>query len=107
MSIYASTLIYDHEYTGEPGSSPLAYRGSHLWPDAADRGGNFGLAEIPGYVTRGGRVLDDSGHRVWPWLRVSLIGVADDENRDSVLLDADQVRQLRDMLTDWLDRVET
>jgi hypothetical protein len=105
VSIWSTTLNYDNDWPKDP-PSPIVYRGSHLWPDDQDRGGHFSLAEIPGYVTHHGRALDEDGEQVWPWLRVSLIGAAEDEDYDTVLLDIGQVRQLRDELIRWLDRAE-
>lgn len=101
MSIYCTSLSFDDTWPDEE-PAPLLYRRSHVLPSLDDpRGGVFDLAYIPGFITRGGR---DDGPKddedVWPFLRVSLRGAADEP--DTIVLDVNQVRELRDELNGWL-----
>ena len=106
MSVYCSFGIFASEDEWEDHPAPLIYRRSHVIPSKDDaRGGSFELASIPAFLTRDG--YDDAkvdGHGCWPYLRVSL--QAADPDEDTVVLDAEQVRVLRDELTCWLDRVD-
>lgn len=80
------------------GSCPIEYQGSHILPSNRDnRKGDFGIAAIPGHITRNGRtrLKDDDWY---PWLRVHL-------EQETVILTAKQVEQFRDALNDWLERV--
>lgn len=102
MSIYCTRLILDDTW-GEH-QSPLVYRRSHVLPHPSDkRGGSLETAHIPGFITRDGRDDQPEDERVWPFMRVSLTGEGGEP--DTVVLDADQVRALRDDLDEWLRRV--
>jgi hypothetical protein len=103
MSVYASFGIFDGEEENHP--APLIYRQSHIIPSPDDpRGGSFELGAIPAFLTRSG--YDDGADEDawWPYLRVSLLAGEPDE--DTIVLDAEQVRALRDELTDWLERID-
>lgn len=83
------------------GASPVIYEGSHVLPSKrSKRGGTISLGAIPSCITRDGRDDAPEGNW-WPWLRLSVDGVG--EETDTVLLTADQVEQLRNALTCWLD----
>lgn len=89
-------------------AGPIFYQGSHILPAATDlRAGWFSLAEIPGFITRDGRddnaPEDDDG--AWPWLRVSIREDGAEDVQD-VLLDREQVTELRDYLSDWIGRTD-
>lgn len=105
MSVYCSFGGYYGDQFGD-GQAPLVYRRSHVIPNPDDaRGGHFDLGYIPGFIRRDG--YDDTMEGIediWPYLRVSLNGGEDEP--DTVVLDVDQVAQLRDNLTWWLDRVK-
>lgn len=105
VSIYCSFGGFsDDQFWDGPG--PFIYRRSHVIPNPDDpRGGYFDLGYIPGFIRRHGRDDDVGGiEDIWPYLRVSLTGGGDEP--DTVVLDVDQVAQLRDDLTWWLDRVK-
>lgn len=109
MSVYCTFGVFDAD--GEDHPPPLIYQRSHVIPSATDpRGGYLDLASIPAFLTRNGDGYDDSkedGIGCWPYLRVSLKGPVDaGAYDDTVVLDADQVRALRDELNDWLERVD-
>lgn len=110
MSIYASYLDFD----GDDQPAPIIYRGSHILPSDTDpRGGLLMLGLIPSHINHGGDDgPDDDAPR--PWLRLSvaarivtdldarpweLVGTA--PRMQDVVLDATQVRELRDALTAW------
>lgn len=115
MSIYASFLTFD----GDEPPAPIVYRGSHILPsDEDDRGGLLMLALIPSFISRTG---DDGpeDEAPLPWLRLSvaarivtrqdvqpgeMVGTAPD--MQDVLLDASQVREVRDALTGWFHAPE-
>lgn len=104
MSIYASAVVLADE------TAPLLYQGSHVMPSADDprgnewqSGGDFELAEIPGYVEHDGRTLCPDpmacdGTCVYPWLRASIGG-------QSVVLTVEQVRAIHEYTGRWLARV--
>lgn len=89
-------------------AGPIAYRRSHILPsDDDERAGCFDLAEIPGFISRGDRILCDEAtcdkpatdccDQVWPWLRASV-------NSETVILDRAQVLRAYHYLGDWLMR---
>ena len=105
MSIYATALVLASGLRSD-GPAPIQYQGSHVLPeDSLPRLGGVLLCEIPGFVEREGRPArsPENGTQVWPWLRLS---AQSDEQTPPVivLLDQSQVRQIRDYLTEWLER---
>ncbi len=117
MSIYASTLSFDDEFPEEGNTAPILYRGSHVYPDPEDRGGEMDFGVIPGHIAEGGGY--DEEHEHWatachrPFLRVGFRDPFGNEYPDkhatpssgTVVLDAKQVEELRDYLNDFLARV--
>lgn len=115
MSIYATMLTFDDDEL----PPPIIYRGSHILPaDDDQRGGLLMLALVPSFISRSG---DDGpeDEAPLPWLRLSvaerivtredaqpgeLVGTA--PGMQDVLLDASQVRQVRDALTGWFHAPE-
>lgn len=124
MSIYASAWGVDADEHAERcrrrrgksctcGAGPVAYHASHLLPDAdSPRAGSVDVAEIPGWIDRPGKpALDpeETGERVWPWLRWWIAGGPTDlpPGHGVVLLDRDQVVDLHEYLGRWLERSGT
>ena len=119
MSIYCTLLMLDRMHKDdcsywvetEPGvfgvsgkpcncgtpRSPLIYQGSHVLPSNSDqREGYVEIAGIPNHVTRDGR--DDAPEgSLKDWLRLAV-------NREQVVLTRPLVTEVRDTLTEWLDR---
>ena len=96
MSIYCSFGCLDGD-----SKRPIIYQGSNILPHGrSKRGGSVDLAFIPDHISRGTRKRDDA--MCWPWLRV---GVAkwDNDAGETVVLDYNQVIELRDSLTWWLE----
>lgn len=87
---------------GQP-KSPLLYQGSHVLPSNDDeRGGWLDVAGIPDYITRDGR--DDAhGTGLKDWLRLIM---GDQDGKATLVLTRQQVQELRDVLTLWLEREE-
>jgi len=85
---------------------PLAYHGSHIMPTVdGERGGDFGMCEIPGFVRRDiPDDVDEDSYPPHPFLRVCLVPVED--AGPFVVLDRAQVKGLHEYLTDWLARTE-
>jgi hypothetical protein len=82
------------------GSSPIQFQHSGVLPSDNDkRGGIFGIAAIPDHITRDGRDDRPEKGKWHPWLRVSMFEV-----EDSIILTRKQVEELRDALSDWLNR---
>lgn len=81
MSVYATT----HQV-----EDPIIYDGSHIMPDQdSPRGGAVDVATVPYYLD--------------PPMRVVRLSVSENTGpHATVLLDVDQVRELRDALTAWL-----
>ena len=110
MSIFATFLHFDDD----EGPAPIVYRGSHILPsDADERGGLVMLALIPSFINRTG---DDGpeDEAPLPWLRLSVAArIVTEEDAQpgemvgtapamqDVILDASQVRRMRDALTAW------
>lgn len=98
-AFYVETSPSVYDFSGEPcdcgtPSAPLIYQGSSVLPLLDDeRGGLFELAEIPSFIGQEG-VLKD-------FLRVD---VQEDGPAQTVLLDRSQVEELRDYLSQWLER---
>lgn len=99
---------------GLPGS-PYVYEGSHVLPSATDRkGGSLDLAMVPAHITRDGR--DDGAEGPKDWLRLSLTNQASTEQYEgkpyvpagasTIVLNRRHAEELRDALTDWLEREE-
>jgi hypothetical protein len=107
MSIYATAWMLANEPAGAR-PAPIEYRGSHVLPeDDSPRRGRLLLCEIPGFIERDGRPArcSDDGTQVWPWLRLSV--QSDEQEPDIVVvLDRNQVEEIRDYLTGWLERAE-
>ena len=97
MSIYQSYLTFDGD---EDTKRPIRYEGSHVLPHSkSKRAGELGIAAIPSHITRNGK--DDAPEGRWhPWLRVHIQAVGD----NTVVLTKDQVEELRDALTKWLEQ---
>lgn len=136
MSIYATVIAFDalHE-PGCPGENqrrtrkgvllsgecrcgkdaPLVYQGSHILPSDDDpRDGTLLLCQIPGFISRGDRVLcgdDDKCGKpgnvccdvVWPWLRLT---AATSQADVALVLDRSQVAVIHEYLGEWLRHVE-
>jgi hypothetical protein len=91
--------------------APLIYQGSHVTPTADDpRGGEFDLATIPPHIPpKGENYLED---REWEYqhgfLRVGMFEdpstYGHDMHTPTILLDREQVTELRNHLTRWLKR---
>lgn len=98
MSIYATRLdIPDDEDTG----TVIAYRGSHLQPNPADRPANTSVdtAHIPGFCVTG----HPDQHDPWPvgeWLRLAVDGHG---GHATVLIDETAARSLAADLVAWAD----
>lgn len=104
VSVWGTFVEVDED---SPVGAPRVYRGSHVIPEPGHEAGGFvDAASIAGWIRRGGddAVEDDDG--VWPWLRLTVRGEPTWRNdyRDTVVLDAEQVRWLRDQLSVWLAR---
>lgn len=92
--------------------APIVYQGSHILPSDEDRrGGAVDLAAVPAHISREGR---ESGPH--DWMRLSVYCEQSDTQyqgkplsgagRAVVVLDRDQVKALRDTMTEWLEREE-
>jgi hypothetical protein len=111
VSIYATALAFD----GDDLPAPIVYQRSHvLLSDGDARDGSLLLCQIPGFVSRGDRVLCGDGDqcpkpdtvccdRVWPYLRLSLHGPGGDA---TVVLDRAQVREIHAYLGRWLEQAD-
>jgi hypothetical protein len=111
VSIYCSFGVFAAKEECGDYPPPLVYQRSHVLPAATDpRGGSLDLASIPAFITRDGDGYDETkedGIGCWPYLRVSLRGPDEaGPYDDTIVLDAEQVRALRDELTGWLERVD-
>ncbi|MGW4662795.1 hypothetical protein [Streptosporangium sandarakinum] len=98
MSIYATWLALNDDT-----QPPLVYQGSHINPAPDDRrGGSMTFCAIPNHCHPSVRGTDaDDGPSVdYARLRVTEDG---DEASAIVVLDRDQIAELRDTLTRWLD----
>lgn len=100
---------------------PIAYRGSHVYPDPSPEardGAVFDLGVIPGHIADGGGYDEAHEHSQIachrPFLRVSFCDpfgghYPDDDDaapsNGTIILDATQVEELRDDLTDFLSRI--
>jgi hypothetical protein len=82
------------------GSTPIRYRGSHIFPsDSDERAGGLDLGAIPRHLTRNGR--DNGPECGWhKWLRVSM---HDGDNHGAAVLTLKQVEKLRDALNAWIE----
>lgn len=112
----AGRFRYDGKRRCTCNAGPFVYRASHLLPsDKSARGGSFSLCEIPGFISRGDRVLCENEEtcpqpqccdRVWPHLRVWVIdGLAGSSERGAVVLvDRAQVAEVHAYLGRWLER---
>lgn len=106
ISIWCSDLHIGMIGVDDPDDpGPYLYHGSHIFPSSdGERGGMVDTAHIPGFLTATGYDPDGEDGPIPPWLRLSLNPAQDGE--DTVVLDADQVRRLRDHLTWWLQAVQ-
>lgn len=97
------TFWVDGRHPCTCGVGPIAYQHSGILPSDSDqRGGCFSLAYIPGHIEGAGRPpLSEDMLPCWPWLRVSIWGVANDD--PTVLLTREQVESVRDSLNWWLE----
>lgn len=104
MSIYCSFSLFEKD-PEPPYSQPYGYLKSHVLPSPTDdRAGYFDLGYIPSFIRRGGEDDFENEDEVWGYLRVSLRG--SDAEPDTIVLDHNQVRLLRDDLNTWLNRVD-
>jgi len=95
---------------GETENPPYVYEASHIIPDKnTERGGDFQVASVPNHVKTGRLDLDETNenlekHRV-DFLRIDTGEKLPDGsiNWATIMLDYDQVKELRDTLTTWLD----
>ena len=77
--------------------------------DSTARGGNFQIASVPNHVKTGRLGLDETDENLQnnkvDFLRVDISEKVSDETLESatVMLDYDQVKELRDTLTTWLE----
>ena len=98
MSVYQT--IFD---LGLPGSDekPFVYHGSHIVPNRRnrERGGSIGLGGIRVFVTRNGDDSKLDSHDWLPYLRVSV-------GNQTVMLEKEQVAELRDRLNGWLENTQ-
>lgn len=110
------------EHSGKPCTCglprcPIVYEGSHVLPSDADRrGGGVDIASIPDFIERDGRD-DAQGAGLKDWLRLS-VSASPSTTRDrgkpyvrgghvTVVLTRQQVQEVRDTLTSWLEREPT
>lgn len=96
---------------GDDRRAPIVYQGSHVTPDQVKdrRGGSFGLSTIPPHISPRGISHDEEEETRWDVLRVDVVAPAEPSTTPGMqistqLLDRDQVVELRDFLTSWLDR---
>lgn len=98
MSIWATTFELSDNWEDDlfpADQAPIRYVHSGNRPDPEDRAGSVDLATLPG------RIIEEVGA---PYLR---LGVAEHRYEGhTVVLDTDQVIELRDELTRWLEAVE-
>ena len=86
-------------------STPILYRGSHIFPSQRDpRGGEIGISSIPGFITRNGKDDAEDIGDVHPFLRVHLTPASPDT--DTLILTKSQVMAFRDALTSWIQRAK-
>lgn len=96
----------------QPLLAPIVYQGSHVLPSNEDRrGGHVDLAAIPDFIERPGR--EQGPH---DWMRLSVYCEQSDTEyqgkplseagRAVVVLDREQIKALRDTMTEWLQREE-
>ena len=111
MSIYATWLDFGFDENWEDGDEtapPWLYSGSHVLPEQNDaRGGQVEVGVIPNHVCayRAGEENPELDERVLAAHKCGFVrlGVGGDGPFQTVVLDAAHVRELRDMLTTWLD----
>lgn len=104
MSIYCTTLDFSDEFPDDDDyiGPPYVYQGSHIEP-ATDhpRDGRLDIGAIPDHI---GPCWDQ-------FLRLGVAETADAMDNEpgaaTVLLDRQQVTELRDYLTAWLEREPT
>lgn len=96
---------------GDEHGEPWVYEGSHILPQETDlRGGWLEVGCIPNHIEREGVPGGKEGERK-DWLR---IGCGESEMQQqprepgcaTVILHRDQVRELRDTLSHWLEDEE-
>ncbi|MGH3499760.1 MAG: hypothetical protein ACRDQA_02485 [Nocardioidaceae bacterium] len=126
MSIYSTILSLDGDHTPEctvyrstipgildfvPGAEcscgrpnrPYAYRGSHRYPDTAERAGGFDVASISSWSVPGHS--DDMDGPPAPWLRLAA-AESPYSGGSVVMLSRAQVAELHDVLSEWLTDTE-
>lgn len=90
--------------------APILYQGSHVTPTIEDpRGGSIDLATIPPHISPRGIAHDEEQATRWDFLRFGFVLPAEKSTVEGMyvaecLLDRDQITELRDELTKWLDR---
>lgn len=105
VSIYATWLMFDDVWDADDEDSalgpPFVYYGSHVFPTVENqRAGELEIGAIPGYVdspSRGVTALEDED-KCHPWLRLGV-------NEATVILTPEHVRRMRDVLSEWLERL--
>lgn len=107
MSIYIPMLYFDGE---DETRRPIRYQRNHYPLDDTKRDGAFDLAYIPAHIGTPEMETDRWPAPLKPYLRVGMAtevteGGIELDGKD-VMLDREQVREVRDALSWWLENVE-
>jgi len=105
VSIYATWLCIDDD---DEHGEPWVYEGSHILPQETDlRGGWLEFGAIPDHIEREGVPGGKEGERK-DWCRIGIGEYVTMQQRQAVpgeatvILHREQVRELRDTLSQWL-----